>query len=224
VCVFVCVCLCMCVCVYVCVCVCVCVCVWLKTELVINSLSHSTWLPTTPLSPPSPLLWHRAIDFVFSLWLVIVICVLQDRVAMVTFSDQARLAFGFSTGSDLRSVLAQVSNAPTSPGATNISAALMAAQTMVRHFDTLTADNGEALWLTADHVAKLWHIDSRPWWDTWTLWQYQTMMRHFGTRSWGDTCTFWQQTMGRDFDSRQCRDTLTAEQTMVRHFDTLTIS
>jgi hypothetical protein len=65
-------------------------------------------------------------------------------------------------------------------------------RTLVRNFDTVTADHSETLWhfdwqktimkhfdiLTADNSETLWHIDSKPWRDTLSLWQL-TVMRHF---------------------------------------------
>ena len=50
---------------------------------------------------------------------------------MVTFSDQARLSFGFDIGIELRAALAQVSNAPRVPGGTSIADALSVAQSQV---------------------------------------------------------------------------------------------
>ena len=50
---------------------------------------------------------------------------------MVTFSDQARLSFGFDIGIELKAALAQVNNSPRVPGGTSIAAALSVAQNQV---------------------------------------------------------------------------------------------
>ncbi|KAL8561175.1 hypothetical protein ACOMHN_029246 [Nucella lapillus] len=55
----------------------------------------------------------------------------KDRVAMVTFSDQAAVSFGLDGGIDLKSTLGKISAAPFIPGGTNFSAVLTTAYTQL---------------------------------------------------------------------------------------------
>lgn len=85
----------------------------------------------------------------------------KDRVAMITFSDQANVAFGFGAGSDIRAVMTQVAGATRNMGATNISAALNAAQLMV--FNQARADAAKVAVLIAngrdpDYVSMIMNL------------------------------------------------------------------
>ncbi|XP_076454835.1 collagen alpha-1(XII) chain-like [Babylonia areolata] len=55
----------------------------------------------------------------------------KDRVAMVTFSDQALVSFGFHEGVDLKTTLGRISSSPLIPGGTNFSAVLTTAYSQV---------------------------------------------------------------------------------------------